>query len=97
MGVPVMMLSLTPHTSSHRLQIKVSVTSVQFFNECAVFTPGCALQTQQKEGAAEQRDTPVRRAVEEDVHSLLERRQHEHALFELRDTEASDTQNLHAA
>ncbi len=39
----------------------------------------------------------MRRAIEEDVHSLFERRQHENALFELCNTEASNTQNLHAA
>ena len=37
MGVPVIMLSLTPHTSSHRLQITVSVTSVQFSRRDALY------------------------------------------------------------
>ena len=76
MGVPVMMLSLTPHTSSHRLRMRENAqhTMAQLRSNKMV--------------------KPVSRAIEENVHGLFERCQHQHTLFELGDAESSDAQNL---
>ena len=75
MGVPVMMLSLTPHTSSQRLRGHVSET-----HTIARSRPWTG--------------PPVRCAIEEDIHRLFERRQHEHTLLEFRYAKSSNTQYL---
>jgi hypothetical protein len=40
---------------THTAHVIASAADKSQRSECAVFTPGCSLQTQEKEGAAEQR------------------------------------------